>query len=49
MQKQKKTPKQVKTLRLRKESLKILTTDEQLRVHGGSDPWDVDSVRVCVA
>ena len=39
---QKKTSKQqqLKTLRLRKESLKILTTDQRLRVHGGSDPWD---------
>ena len=46
---QRKPTKQLKTLRLRKESLKILTTDEQLQVHGGSDPWEIDSVRVCVA
>ena len=36
----KKQTKQLKTLRLRKESLKILATEQQLRVHGGSDPWD---------
>ena len=38
---QKKKPiKQLKPLRLRKEALKILTDDQQLRVNAGSDPWD---------
>ena len=38
----KKPAKQIKTLRLRRESLKILSTDQQLRVHAGAlaDPWD---------
>ncbi|HEX8106519.1 MAG TPA: hypothetical protein VF516_02275 [Kofleriaceae bacterium] len=37
---QKKKPiKQLKPLRLRKEALKVLTNDQQLRVHAGSDPW----------
>jgi len=36
---QKKSTK-VKTLRLRKEALKTLTTDHLLQVNGASDPWD---------
>jgi len=37
----KKRTKQLKTLRLRKEALQVLTTDQQLRVHAGdaADPW----------
>ncbi len=30
----------VKTLRLRKEALKTLTTDHLVQVNGASDPWD---------
>lgn len=39
---QKKRTKQLKKLRLRKESLQVLTTEQQLRVHAGdaADPWD---------
>ena len=40
----KKQTKQLKTLRLRKEALKVLTTEQQLRVHAGSDPWDHSGV-----
>ena len=38
----KKRIKQLKTLRLRKEALQVLTTEQQLRVHAGdpNDPWD---------
>ena len=36
----KKQTKQLKTLRLRKEALKVLTTEQELRVHAGSDVWD---------
>jgi len=36
---QKKRTKQLKTLRLRKEALQVLTTEQQLRIHAGSDPW----------
>ncbi|HEX8111589.1 MAG TPA: hypothetical protein VF516_27855 [Kofleriaceae bacterium] len=37
---QKKPTRQLKILRLRKEALKVLNDEQQLRVHGGSDPWD---------
>jgi hypothetical protein len=39
---QKKRAKPLKTLRLRKEVLQALTTEQQLRVHAGdpNDPWD---------
>lgn len=37
---QKKPTRQLKTLRLRKEALKVLTDEQQLRVNAGSDPWD---------
>ena len=36
----KKQTKQLKTLRVRKEALKILTTEQQVRVHGGDDIWE---------
>jgi hypothetical protein len=39
---QKKPTRKLKTLRLRKEALQILSTEQQLRVHAGdpNDPWD---------
>lgn len=37
---QKKAIRKLKTLRLHKEALKILNTEQQLRVNAGSDPWD---------
>jgi len=40
---EKRPPKPIKTLRLRKEALKFLNTTEMLRVHGG-DAWDVDTL-----
>jgi hypothetical protein len=45
----KKQTKQLKTLRLRKESLKVLTTEQQLRVHAGdpNDPWDLPTIFPC--
>ncbi|HEX8112373.1 MAG TPA: hypothetical protein VF516_31805 [Kofleriaceae bacterium] len=45
---QKKT-KQLKTLRLRKEALRVLTKEQQLRVHAGdaADPWDPPLTFTC--
>jgi len=47
---ERKSPKPLKSLRVRKESLRTLTSDQLVRVQAGNvpDPWDPTFTSLCV-